>query len=403
MLIYQNYHKHSHLTNVRIADSAVTYAAYVRRAMELGHGILSSCEHGWQGRYNEVIQLAKENGLKPLVGAEAYWVRDRFEKDRSNCHIFIGAMNEKGRRALNDVLSEANLTGFYGQPRLDIPLILSLPKDDVIVTTACVGYWKYDDADEITARFADHFGKNFYLEVQYHNTDAQIRLNHRILELREKIGSKLIMGCDSHYILPNQEQARTDFLISKDLSYPEEDGWYMDYPDGDTAYARFAKQSVLSHEDILESMNNTNVFLNVEEYDSPVFNDEIKLPSLYPGWTQEERNAEYRRLVWKGWDEYKKDIPEERWQEYIKEINAEMQVVIDTNMADYFIIDYEVMKRGKELGGKLTKSGRGSGASFFTNTLLGFSDVDRISATVHMYPERFASTTRILQSKGIPD
>ena len=80
-----------------------------------------------------------------------------------------------------------------------------------------------------------------------------------------------------------------------------------------------------------------------------------------------------------------------------------MQVVIDTKMADYFIIDYEVMKRGKELGGKLTKSGRGSGASFFTNTLLGFSDVDRISSTVHMYPERFASTTRILQSKGIPD
>lgn len=403
MLIYQNYHKHSHLTNVRIADSAVTYAAYVRRAIELGHGILSSCEHGWQGRYNEVIQLAKENGLKPLVGAEAYWVRDRFEKDRSNCHIFIGAMNEKGRRALNDVLSEANLTGFYGQPRLDTPLILSLPKDDVIVTTACVGYWKYDDADEITARFADHFGKNFYLEVQYHNTDTQIRLNHRILELREKIGSKLIMGCDSHYILPNQEQARTDFLISKDLSYPEEDGWYMDYPDGDTAYARFAKQSVLSHEDILESMNNTNVFLNVEEYDSPVFNDEIKLPSLYPGWTQEEKDNEYRRLVWQGWDVYKKSVPEDQWPMYEEEIKKEMQVVVDTFMSDYFIIDHAVMKRGKELGGKLTKSGRGSGASFFTNTLLGFSDVDRISASVHMYPERFISTARILQSKGIPD
>lgn len=403
MLSYQNYHKHSHLTNVRIADSAVTYAAYVRRAIELGHGILSSCEHGWQGRYNEVIQLAKENGLKPLVGAEAYWVRDRFEKDRSNCHIFIGAMNEKGRRALNDVLSEANLTGFYGQPRLDIPLILSLPKDDVIVTTACVGYWKYDDADEITARFADHFGKNFYLEVQYHNTDTQIRLNNRILELREKIGSKLIMGCDSHYILPDQEQARTDFLVSKDLSYPEEEGWYMDYPDGDTAYARFAKQSVLSHEDILESMDNTNVFLNVEEYDSPIFNDEIKLPSLYPDWTQEEKDDEYRRLVWQGWDVYKKTVPEDRWPMYEEEIKKEMQVVVDTFMSDYFIIDHAVMKRGKELGGKLTKSGRGSGASFFTNTLLGFSDVDRISASVHMYPERFISTARILQSKGIPD
>ena len=403
MLVYQNYHRHSHLTNVRIADSAVTNAAYARRAVELGHGILSSCEHGWQGQYNDVIRLAKENGLKPLVSAEAYWVRDREEKDRSNCHIFIAAMNEKGRRALNDVLSEANLTGFYGQPRLDIPLLLSLPKDDVVVTTACIGYWRYDDIEEITARLHDHFGNNFFLEVQYHNTPAQIELNQRILQLREKLGAQLIMGCDSHYIYPDQAQARIDFLASKGLTYPEEDGWFMDYPDGDTAYQRFANQCVLSHDEILEAINNTNIFLNVEEYDSPVLNDDIKLPSLYPEWTQEQKNEEYMRRVWQGWDAYKKTVPEERWPEYEEEIRKEMQVVIDTYMADYFIIDHEVMKRGKELGGKLTKSGRGSGASFFTNTLLGFSDVDRISASVHMYPERFMSTARILQSKGIPD
>lgn len=403
MLVYQNYHRHSHLTNVRIADSAVTNAAYARRAVELGHGILSSCEHGWQGQYNDVIRLAKENGLKPLISAEAYWVRDRKEKDRSNCHIFIAAMNENGRRALNDVLSEANLTGFHGQPRLDIPLLLSLPKDDVVVTTACIGYWKYDDIEEITAKLHDHFGNNFFLEVQYHNTPAQIELNQRILRLREKLGAQLIMGCDSHYIYPDQAQARIDFLASKKLTYPEEDGWFMDYPDGDTAYQRFANQCVLSHDEILEAINNTNVFLRVEEYDSPVFNDDIKLPSLYPDWTQEQKNEEYMRLVWQGWSAYKKTVPEERWPEYEEEIRKEMQVVIDTYMADYFIIDYEVMKRGKELGGKLTKSGRGSGASFFTNTLLGFSDVDRISASVHMYPERFMSTARILQSKGIPD
>lgn len=403
MLTFQNYHRHSHLTNVKIADSAVTNAAYARRAVELGHGILSSCEHGWQGQYNDIIDLAKANGLKPLVSAEAYWVKDRFEKDRSNCHIFIAAMNENGRRALNDVLSEANLTGFHGQPRLDIPLILSLPKNDVVVTTACIGYWKYEDAEEITAQFAEHFGDHFFLEVQYHDTKEQIELNQKILNLSKKIGVKLIMGCDSHYILEDQKQARTDFVFSKGIKYPEEEGWFMDYPDGDTAYERFANQCVLSHEEIIEAINNTNIFLNVEEYDSPIFNDDIKLPSLYPDFTQEQKDKEYERLVWEGWDKYRTTIPKERWSEYEEEIKKEMQVVFDTFMSDYFIIDHAVMKRGKELGGKLTKSGRGSGASFFTNTLLGFSDVDRISASVHMYPERFMSTTRILQSKGIPD
>lgn len=402
-LTYCNYHRHSHFTNVRISDSAVTNEAYAKRAKELGHGIISSAEHGWQGRYKEVIDLAKGYGLKPLVGAEAYWVKDRTEKDRSNCHIFIGAMNENGRRSLNDVLSEANLTGFYGQARVDIPLILTLPRDDVIVTTACIAYWRYEDVEDITQRFAEHFGDNFYLEVQYHNTPSQIELNKRILALHDKTGIPLIMGCDSHFIYPNQASIRSDYIRSKGLSYPEEDGWYLDYPDGATAYKRFADQCVLSHSQINEAIQNTNVFLGVQEYNCPIFNDEIKLPSLHHDWSQEQKDAEYKRLVWAGWDKYKTTVPEERWDEYVTEINKEIQTVVDTHMADYFIIDHANIELGKKKGGWLTKSGRGSGASFFTNTLLGFSDIDRISAPVHMYPERFMSTTRILQTRGLPD
>lgn len=403
MITFCNYHRHSMYTNVRISDSAVTNRDYAIRAKELGHKILSSVEHGWQGNYFDVIKLAKEYDLKPVIGAEVYWVKDRIEKDRNNCHMCIIAKNENGRQALNDILSEANITGFYGQPRVDIPLILSLPKDDVIVTTACLAYWKYTDIIDITKQFAEHFGENFFLEVQYHNTDSQRKINKLILKLKNELNIPIIMGCDSHYIKPEDAQTRVDFLYSKGLEYPDEEGWYLDYPDGDTAYQRFATQCVLSHSEILEAINNTNVMLTVEEYNSPVFNDEIKLPSLHPDWTQEERDEEYKRLVWNGWDEYKKDIPESEWDKYIEEIKKEIQTVVDTHMSDYFICDYYIMKKGKENGGKLTKSGRGSGASFFTNTLLGFSDVDRISASVHMYPERFMSTTRILQSKGIPD
>lgn len=403
MIQFCNYHKHSYYTNVRVSDSVVSLEAYASRAKELGHTILSSAEHGFQGNQWETVKLAKKYGLKPLIGAECYWVKDRSEKDGSNCHIFIGAKNENGRQALNDILSEANLTGFYRQPRIDIPLLLSLPKDDVIVTTACIAYWKYENIKEITGILAKHFGRNLFLEVQYHNVEAQRKLNKRILQLRNELKLPIIMGCDSHYIYPNQAQARTDFLLSKGMNYPDEENWYLDYPDGDTAYQRFAEQCVLSHDEICEAMDNTRVFEQVEEYDCPVFDDEIKLPTLYPDWTQEQRDEEYKRLVWQGWNEYKKDIPKEQWELYESEINKEIQTVIDTHMADYFICDYHIMKRGKENGGMLTKSGRGSGASFFTNTLLGFSDIDRISATVHLYPERFMSTTRILESRGIPD
>ena len=400
---YQNYHRHSMYTNVKVPDSVVSIQQYADRAKELGQSILSTVEHGWQGNVWESYKAAKESGLKLLVGAEAYWVKDRFEKDKTNCHICVLAKNENGRQALNDVLSEANITGFYNRARLDIPLLLSLPADDIWVTSACLAGWLYEDADDCWYQIAQHFGKNFFLEVQYHNTDTQMALNSRILKLRDKWKVPLIMGCDSHYIHADDAQNRTDFLVSKGINYPEEEGWYLDMPDGETAYQRFAQQGILSHEHIIEAISNTNVFADVEEYDSPIFNTDIKMPSLYPDWTQEQKDAEYQRLVWAGWDEYKSQVPEDKHELYRSEIQKEIQVVIDTKMADYFIDNYHIIRKGKENGGWLTKTGRGSAVSFLTNKLLGFTEVDRLAASVKMYPERFMSTERILQAGTLPD
>lgn len=282
---------------MRVSDCAVTNEDYAKRAVEFGHGIISTAEHGWQGRYIEGYELAQKYKLKFVFGVEAYWVKDRLEKDRTNCHIYIAAKTEKGRRAINDVLSEACVNGFYGQPRIDIALLLSLPPQDVFVTTACVAYWKYEDAESITQQLHAHFGNNFYLEVQYHNTDKQRELNKRILELSARMNIQIIMGCDSHFIYPNQESERADFLASKEMDYGDEAGWYMDYPNGDEAYKRFVKQCVLSHDQILDAMNNTNVFLSVEDYDCACFTHEIKMPSIYPDLTQEEKDRKYDEIV----------------------------------------------------------------------------------------------------------
>ena len=47
----QNYHRHSSYSNIYIADSAVMNEDYAKRAVEVGHKIISSVEHGWQGYY----------------------------------------------------------------------------------------------------------------------------------------------------------------------------------------------------------------------------------------------------------------------------------------------------------------------------------------------------------------
>lgn len=412
----QNYHRHTSYSNIYIADSAAVNEDYAKRAVELGHKVISSVEHGWQGYYFETYELAKKYDLKFIFGAEAYWVKNRLEKDRTNGHIIMLAKNENGRRAINSILSTANEDGYYFRPRVDVELLLSLPADDVMITTACIAFWHYDDIEDILVQLHNHFKKNLFLEIQYHDTEPQAKLNQRILALSEKYGIEMIVGMDSHYIYPEQSKERDYILAAKNIHYEDEDGWFMDYPDDETTMNRFLKQGVFTKDQIQRAMDNTDLLLEFEDYaiDNRIFSKDIKLPSLYDGQhtidgvllpklDQEQRNKEYSKLISKLFKAYVKDVDESQHDEYFDGVKNEVQVIKDTNMSDYFLIDYYMVKRALEKGGVLTDSGRGSSVGYFTNTLLGFSKVDRFQSPIKLYPERFISKSRILETKSLPD
>lgn len=417
----QNYHRHTSYSNIYIADSAAVNEDYAKRAVELGHKVICSLEHGWAGYYFEAYELAKKYDLKFIFGCEAYWVKNRLEKDRTNGHIVLLAKNENGRRAINRIMSTANEDGYYFRPRVDLELLLTLPADDVMITTACIAFWHYDDIEDILVQLHNHFKKNLFLEIQYHNTEPQIKLNKRILALSEKYGIEMIVGMDSHYIYPDQSKERDYILAAKNVHYDDEEGWFMDYPDDETTMNRFLKQGVLTKNQIQKAMDNTDLLLEFEGYDTlpngepnRIFSKDIKLPSLYDGQhtidgvllpklDQEQRNKEYSKLISKLFKAYVKDVDESQHDEYFDGVKNEVQVIKDTNMSDYFLIDYYMVKRALEKGGVLTDSGRGSSVGYFTNTLLGFSKVDRFQSPIKLYPERFISKSRILETKSLPD
>lgn len=421
----QNYHKH---TSYSVGDSAANQEQYAKRAVELGHKVLSSVEHGWQGYYHQTFELAKKYGLKFVFGTEAYWVKDRKAeypvlnsktgepevdkngvpravRDRTNCHMILLAKNENGRKAINRVLSEANETGYYFKPRIDLELIYSLPIEDVFITSACVAGWHYEDADDIFVGLAERFGENFALEIQYHNTEKQKKLNAHIKELSEMHGVPLIVGLDSHYIFPEEKVERDYMLAGRKIEFDDnEDGWYMDYPDDKTIMQRFLEQGIFTKEEIQLAMDRTDVLLTFGDYDDvPVFTTKIKLPSIYPDKSQQEKNKIFTKLITKKFKEFEKQIPKDRYDEYLKGIKDEIDVYRDTGMVDYPLMDYEIIKRGIEKGGYVTQSGRGSAASFFSNSLLGFSTTDRFTSPITLYPDRFMSTTRILETNSLPD
>lgn len=400
----ENFHKHSDITNIMITDSPVKINEYIKRCKEIGSKVVSTVEHGWQGNPFLISELCKEHDLKMVVGTEAYWVKDRKENDATNCHIVILARNEKGRQDINEMLSIANEDGFYFKPRIDLDLIMNfLNPNDVFITSACIGGWKYDDAEQIWIQIAKKFGNSFMLEVQYHNSPEQKELNKKILRIAKENNIDIIVGMDSHYIYPEQKEDRTDLLLSKRITYQEDEAetrWYMDFPDKYTCYKRFAEQGVLSHDEIIRAMKNTNIVL---DFDDITFDKKLKLPTIYPNKTQEEKDRIYKQLISNEWNRYKQTVPKELHKTYVEEIMKEVNVVLNTKMADYFIFDYELVKLAKSKGGKITYTGRGSGSSFFTNTLLGFSNIDRITSPVTLYPERFVAEDRIIKNNSSPD
>lgn len=422
----QNYHNHKSFSNINTSfkDSAMLYDNYAKRAVELGQDVLSSVEHGWQGNYLRCYQAAQKYSLKFVYGTEAYWVRNRHEDDRTNAHIIILAKTLEGIYQINEMLSDANETGYYFVPRVDPELMSHLDPNDVFITTACVAFWGKVDKDRVGVRWhyggdendpseilrlfdelAGRFHDSMALEVQCHNTSWQKEINRLCIKLKKQYKIPLIVGLDSHYIYDYQKEERRwlreESGVRKfDEDYEFDEEVYEDYPDEQTVIDRLRAQGILNEDEIREAIDMTDTICLFDDIE---FDTSRKLPTIYPDLTQEERNQKYLDLVWGAWERDKEKylasgIPE---SEYVAAIKKETEVITSTGVADYFILDHEMVRLGKEKGGFITPTGRGSSASFFTNTLLGLSTIDRLSLPVQLYPERFVTADRLKTS--LPD
>ncbi len=410
--IWVNYHKHTSLSNRYMKDSPLLPIDYWNE-LKARYGdkpcIYTTVEHGWAGnyfkQYDDLEKFNKKNGtnIRWIYGAEAYWVKDRHESDRSNCHIVLLARTDKGRKAINKILSIANKDGYYARPRIDLELINQLPYDDVMITTACVAFWnKYDDIADIVRHLAESF-PHFYLEVQAHDTPEQKELNRRIIKISEALNVPIIAGCDSHVITESQMLDRDELLKSGNIHYEDEDGWYMDYPTYDVLFDRFKQQGVLTDDQIKAAINNTNVLF---EFEDIKLDRSLKVPVIKElrNKTQEERNHIFEQILKDEWFLQKADINKDKLQQYYQEIKHDIGEIEACNMADYFILSYMVMKRGQEkYGGILTPSGRGSAVSMYLNKLLRLTKVDKVNSPVLMYSERFLTKERVLDSHTPPD
>lgn len=397
MFQFEPYHVHTSYSNcLTQPDSTMAIEDYAKVYRERGHHVLCISEHGNRSNVWQQFELANKYSdddfkMTPLAAAETYFVEDRTVKDHRGYHLILIAKNMNGYYQLNEILSEANLTGFYYHARVDFQLLRRLNYKNFICTTACVAG---PDKEEFIIQLHNIFRDNFYLEVQGHLQQVQIDRNKWMLELSKKHKLSLIYATDSHYIYKEEKELRRELLLASKITYGNEDEFILYLPTVEEAYQDLKNQGVLNKAQIQEAMENT---LILREFEGVHFTNEKKIPNPYPDMSIEKRNYLYKKTVC---DEYirKAGMPS---KEEAAEIHAEMDTMTSTGTADYPLIMKKVIDKGIEYGGVLTKTGRGSGASFVSNYAMGFSSINRLKAPVKMYPERFISADRL--ANGLPD
>ena len=431
-MMMENYHKHTTWSDLVQIDSATSIPEFFQILDKYGCKLYFSGEHGFPGEWLHCYDLCKQtqtekyrekiginNQLKFRYSAEVYWVKDRLAehseeyvtkkgenktrnvRDNTNCHMVLIAKNYNAMRKLNYIISCAHDDGFYFKPRIDLDLLFTLTSEDVFVTSACIAGWKYSDAEDIWLKIWKHFGDSFFLEYQTHNTDEQKLLNEKIYRMSQQYGIQTIIGLDTHYVNEEDCKKRNDLLKRKGIHYDDEDGWYMDFPNGKETFRRMTEQNVLPEGEIIYAMMNTHVFVN--ECEELSYDTEFKIPILdeYKNYTYEQRCDELKKIL----DvEYLKEDDDHKSDEKLKAIEYEFGEYRDSGCADYPLDNYKLVKLAiNKYNWELTTTSRGSAASYYTNKLLGFTTMDRFEAEVPIFPERFITKDRIIASHQMPD
>ena len=417
---YNNYHRHDHISSLfgGVGDSNVKAIDYVNRCIELGHNNFFTTQHGTFGDIFEAFDLCQHNNLRCLPGLEGYIVVDNNPelKDKSNYHIMILPITDKARKKCNYYNSLAHMQGFYYKPRWSLDYLMQFTSDELYITTACCAGLLHDEEsiEKILMPLIQHFGDHVLLEVQNHQFDIQRDINKKAIALANSIGLKLCAANDSHYIYPWQSKERHDLMVGKrqlegkpDAIFVAEDEFVLDYPDYDTFFKRFEQQGILTEDQIETAIANTLIFDDIEEVQ---LDYEIKMPNIYPDIPLNDRMKMLEDMVWEKFEETKRieHIPESEIPRYIDGINYELQIIKDTNevihTCDYFLFNTKNVDLAvNKYHGILTRGGRGSCASFYTNKLLGMTQLDRFQINLPIFPDRFASTARLIDNRALPD
>lgn len=232
---YVHLHNHTHHS---LLDGMTKIPGLIARTKELGMHSVAITDHGTMSGVIDFYKAAKEGGVKPVIGMEAYVAarshidRDP-QKDKARYHLIILAMNNQGYKNLMKLSTVANLDGFYYKPRIDHAL-LEKYNEGLIVLSGCAGgelgeqlqIDNYEEAKKIAQWYKTVFGDRYYLELQDHGHpdapskwDTQVKINGYLEKISRELDIPAAVTSDAHYLRHEEQDAHEILLCVGTGSY----------------------------------------------------------------------------------------------------------------------------------------------------------------------------------------
>ena len=401
---FTHLHCHSYYS---LMDGLNSPAELVKAAKDAGQTALAITDHGTLSSHREMQIACKDQGIKPILGVEAYISpTDRFDRSsktdksiQAYNHIILLAKNRVGLKNINTLQEIAWNEGFYHKPRIDRE-VLKEYAEGIIVLSGCLNgliskaieKGEFAEAKLVLKDFKKTFGEDFYIEVQSHNPKE---INEKLLELADELEIKPVATGDAHFakgedkvleeamlILSTSPKSDkdADFDMSRQMSNMLDRFNYL-YPDRRISFQNY-NLFIQSREEIESDftktgITRTDIYENtmeiaekIGEYD---FNRGLDLLPV-PKTNADEKLSQ---MAFEGLERLRL---RENWlgnDVYDQRLIEELEIIKEKNFASYFLVVADMVNWAKD-NDILVGPGRGSAAGSLVCYALGITDVDPI-------------------------
>ena len=400
-------HLHLH-TQFSLLDGANQIEPLVRQIKSFNQPAVAMTDHGNMFGAVEFYRKAKEAGIKPIIGCEAYMaLGSRHAKKDSGLahndyyHLILLARNLAGYQNLIKLVSKGYLEGFYYKPRIDKEL-LKLHHEGIIALSGClsgeipylIGQKDMEGAMAVAGEFQEIFGEDhFYLEVQANGLDHQRVANAGLMDIHKKLGIPLAGTNDCHYL--KKEDARPHELMlclqtGKTVSDPNR----MKF-DTDQLYVKSTEEIAPAFAEFPGAVTNTCRIADHCDLDLPLNKTYLPQYRVPDGFKDRESYLEHLALA--GLKERLKERPSRVASAvYDQRLREELMVICSMGFAGYFLIVWDIIRFARSKGIPVGP-GRGSAAGSLVAYALRITDLDPLVYTLLF--ERFLNPERV----SLPD